>query len=109
LLFRDRGIGAVGEMTRDLGGKSSSLAALINAVMFDPRPEIRIATRRSWFHHPKPISPCEIKMTVVDHARFACGRITSPKSTTAFAALGKYLVIRSIASRRHDAIMPMRS
>ena len=39
-------------------GKSFSVAALINAAMFDPRPEIRIATRRFM------ASPCEIDLTM---------------------------------------------
>src|SRR6266403_4109935 len=49
-------------------GKSFSVAALINAAMFDPRPEIRIATRRFM------ASPCQVEMAVIDHAVFACGR-----------------------------------
>src|SRR5882762_7166524 len=49
-------------------GKSSAAAASINAAMFDPRPEIRIATRRFM------ASPCQVEMAVIDHAVFACGR-----------------------------------
>src|SRR4051812_4473657 len=46
-------------------GKSGVLAASISAAMFDPRPEIRIATRRFM------VSPREIKVTVIDHAMLA--------------------------------------
>jgi hypothetical protein len=47
------------EITRAISaGKSSALAALIKAAMFDPRPEIRIATRRFM------ASPYEIDLTM---------------------------------------------
>src|ERR1700722_2252588 len=48
-------------------GKSASLAASISATMFDPRPEIRMATRRFI------ASPRQIEMTVIDHAMFGLG------------------------------------
>src|ERR1700683_1217917 len=48
-------------------GKSASLAASISAAMFDPRPEIRMATRRFI------ASPRQIEMTVIDHAMLALG------------------------------------
>jgi len=38
-------------------GKSGAAAASISAAMFDPRPEIRMATRRFM------ISPCGIDLT----------------------------------------------
>jgi hypothetical protein len=56
--FEAAGIGAVGITRAISAGKSSSLAALINAAMFDPRPEIRIATRRFM------ASPCETDLTM---------------------------------------------
>src|SRR5712672_3359719 len=49
-------------------GKSSAVAAWISAAMFDPRPEIRIATRRF------TASPCQIEMAVIDDAMLASGR-----------------------------------
>src|SRR5882757_50016 len=48
-------------------GKSLASAAAISAAMFDPRPEIRMATRRFM------VSPCQIEMTIIDHAMFALG------------------------------------
>src|ERR1700722_12961923 len=48
-------------------GKSASLAASISAAMFDPRPEIRMATRRFI------ASPRQIEMTVIDHAMLTLG------------------------------------
>src|SRR5437773_3694574 len=56
----------------------------------------------SWPHHAKPISPCEIKMTVVDHARFACGRDHLAQKHDAFSALGKYLGDLLDCIRLHD-------
>src|SRR6202140_2210378 len=57
------------EITRTISaGKSAAAAASIKAAMFDPRPEIRIATRRFM------ASPGEIEMTVIDHAVVAGGR-----------------------------------
>src|SRR5439155_12371126 len=64
-------------------GKSSSVAASINAAMFDPRPEIRMATRRFM------ASPCQIEMTVIDHAMFAFGGDHLAQQRHALAALGK--------------------
>ena len=46
----------------------AALAASINAAMFDPRPEIRMATRRFM------VSPRQIEMTVINHAMLALGR-----------------------------------
>src|SRR5258708_2872602 len=83
-------------------GKSSSLAASINAAMFDPRPEIRIATRRFMAAPCESISPCEIKMTVVDHARFARSRDHLAQKYDAFAALRKYLGDPLDCIRLHD-------
>src|ERR1700694_5333001 len=66
-------------------GKSVVLAASISAAMFDPRPETRIATRRFM------ASPCEIEMTVIDHAVFARSRDHLAQKCDALAALGQYL------------------
>src|SRR6266536_2566423 len=46
-------------------GKSAFFAASISAAMFDPRPEIRMATRRFM------VSPRQIEMAVIDHATLA--------------------------------------
>src|SRR6266481_1802527 len=56
----------------------------------------------SWPHHAKPISPCEVKMTVVDHARFARSRDHLAQKHDAFAALGKYLGDPLDCIRLHD-------
>src|SRR3984885_9115134 len=63
-------------------GKSSAFAASISAAMFDPRPEIRMATRRFM------ASPCEIEMTVIDHAMLALGGDHLAQQRDALAALG---------------------
>src|SRR6185295_2598537 len=66
--FASPAASALLEMTTTISaGKSCARAAPISAVMFDPRPEIRMATRRFM------ASPCEIEMAVIDHAVFACG------------------------------------
>src|SRR5258707_2419967 len=62
-------------------GKSSAAAARISAAMFDPRPEIRIATRRFM------ASPCQIEMTVIDYAMFTRGRDHLAQKHKALAAL----------------------
>src|SRR5450755_1327191 len=48
-------------------GKSTAAAACSSAAMLDPRPEIRMATRRFMS------SPCKIEMAVIDHAMFGGG------------------------------------
>src|ERR1700676_3642735 len=68
-------------------GKSSSLAAWIKAAMFDPRPEIRIATRRFMASPCEIDAPCEIEMAVIDHAVFARGRDHLAQQRHALAAL----------------------
>src|ERR1700716_3752910 len=65
-------------------GKSAAAAASINAAIFDPRPEIRIATRRFM------ASPCQIEVTVIDHAVFAGGRYHLAQQRNALAAFGEY-------------------
>src|SRR3954451_10138545 len=51
------------EMTAAISaGKSAAAAASISAIMFDPRQEIRMATRRFM------TSPRKIEMAVIDHA-----------------------------------------
>src|ERR1700726_4714093 len=69
--------------TANSAGKSPSLAASISAAMFDPRPEIRIATRRFM----ALASPCQIEMTVIDHAMVARGRDHLAQKHHALAAL----------------------
>src|SRR5260370_8081157 len=66
-------------------GKSGSPAASIRADMFDPRPEIRMATRRFI------ASPAQIKMAVVNHAVLAVGRDHLAQQGHALAALGENL------------------
>src|SRR6476619_2718249 len=56
----------------------------------------------SWPHHAKPISPCESKMTVEDHARFARGRDHLAQKHDALAALAKYLGNPRDIVRLHD-------
>src|SRR3984957_16878685 len=69
-------------------GKSAARAASINAAMFDPRPEIRIATRRFM------ASPCEIEMAVIDHAVLAGGRDHLAQQRNALAAFGEHVADR---------------
>src|SRR3954470_16014303 len=66
-------------------GKSGSLAASISAAMFDPRPEIRMATRR--FMH----SPRHIQMAVIDHPMLTLSRDHFAKQRNGFAAFGEDL------------------
>src|ERR1700688_3004429 len=66
-------------------GKSAARAASIRAAMFDPPPEIRMATRRFI------ASPCEIEMTVIDHAVFAGSRDRLAQQPHALAAIGEHL------------------
>src|SRR5713226_7412065 len=64
-------------------GKSAACAAVIKAAMFDPRPEIRIATRRFM------PSPRQIEMTVIDHAMFTFRGDHLTQQRHALAALGE--------------------
>src|ERR1700742_4088245 len=64
-------------------GKSFSLAASISAAMFDPRPEIRIATRRFM----AMASPCQIELTVINYAMLARGWDYLAQEHHALAAL----------------------
>src|ERR1700687_1261440 len=74
------------EITRTISaGKSAAAAASIKAAMFDPRPEIRIATRRFM------ASPGEIEMTVIDHAVVAGGRDHLAQLGNALAGRGEDL------------------
>ena len=62
-------------------GKFSAFAALTSAVMFDPRPEIRIATRfmiSSALHR-------EIEVVIVNHAVFVTGGDHLTEQRNAFA------------------------
>src|SRR4051794_16360918 len=72
------------EMTTTISaGKSRALAASTSAVMFDPRPEIRMATRRFM------ASPFKIEMAVIDHAVLAGGGNDFAQQHGAFAGLGE--------------------
>src|SRR5882757_5759699 len=72
------------EMTTTISaGKSWRRAASISAVMFDPRPEIRMATRRFM------VSPCQIEMAVIDHAVLAGGGNDFAQQHNAFTGLGE--------------------
>src|SRR6267154_741040 len=74
------------EMTVTISaGKSGALAASISAAMFDPRPEIRMATRRFM------ASPRKIQMTVIDHAVLALSRDHFAEQDYALAAFGENL------------------
>src|SRR5258707_12177071 len=66
--FASPAASALLEMTTTISaGKSWRRAASTSAVMFDPRPEIRMATRRFM------ASPCQVEMAVIDHAVLARG------------------------------------
>src|SRR3954452_18285720 len=72
------------EMTTTISaGKSWRRAASTSAVMFDPRPEIRMATRRFM------VSPCQIEMAVIDHAVLARGGNDLTQQHRGFAGLGE--------------------
>src|SRR5260370_1121469 len=64
-------------------GKSWRRAASTSAVMFDPRPEIRMATRRFM------ASLCQIEMAVIDHAVLTGGGNDFAQQHRAFAGLGE--------------------
>src|SRR6476659_1622369 len=64
-------------------GKSGALAASINAAIFDPRPEIRMATRRFMR------SPRKVQMTVIDYAMLALGLDHLTQQGNALAAFGE--------------------
>ena len=65
-------------------GKSPAFAAAsISAAMFDPRPEIRMATRRFI------ASPRQIEVAVIDHAMLAGGRDDLAEQRNALAARGQ--------------------
>src|SRR6201995_2822906 len=64
-------------------GKSFALAALISAAMLEPRPEIRMATRRF-------VILCrQIEMAVIDHAVVAFGLDHFAEQRNALAGLGE--------------------
>src|SRR6187399_1648348 len=71
------------EITTTISAGKSPFAASISAAMFEPRPEIRMATRRFM------TSPCQIEMTVIDHAMFALGRDHLAEQRHAFAGFGE--------------------
>src|SRR2546421_13128163 len=64
-------------------GKSGAFAASISAAMFDPRPEIRMATRRFMR------SPRQVQMTIIDHAILALRRDHFAQKGNGLAALGE--------------------
>src|ERR1700722_2628065 len=64
-------------------GKSAAFAASIKAAMFDPRPEIRMATRRFM------VSPCKVEVTIINHAVLGLGRDHFAEQRNALAALGE--------------------
>src|SRR5260370_3755786 len=77
-------------------GKSSAAAALISAVMFDPRPKIRIAIRLFM------ASPRQIEMTVINHAMFTRGRYHLAQQHNALAALRENVGDLLDGIRLHD-------
>src|SRR5665213_2166523 len=83
-------------------GKSAALAASISAAMFDPRPEIRMATRRFMAHPERSISPFKIEMTVIDHAMLAVGGDHFAQQRDALAGLGENVRYRLDGIRLHD-------
>ena len=95
-LFETAGIGPVGDHDRDLGREIRRLAASISAAMFDPRPEIRMATRRFI------ASPRQIEMAVIDHAMLALGLDHLAQQRDALAAFGENVgdLLDRVRSRR---------
>src|SRR4051794_12997557 len=78
------GASALLEITTTISaGKSCALAASTSAVMFDPRPEIRMATRRFI------VSPCQIEMAVIDHTVLAGRGNDLTQQHCGFAGLGE--------------------
>src|ERR1700722_6157334 len=77
-------------------GKAFSLDASIRATIFDPRPEIRIATRRFM------ASPRQIEVTVINHAMLAlCGDHLA-EQRDALAGLGENVGDLFDGVRFHD-------
>src|SRR5882757_2892559 len=82
--FARPGASALFEITTTISaGKPFALAASISAVIFDPRPEIRIATRRLI------ASPCQVEMAVINHAVFTFGGNDFAQQNNAFAAFAE--------------------
>src|SRR3984957_4656178 len=77
-------------------GKSAARAASISAAMFDPRPEIRMATRSFM------ALTCKIEMTVIDHAVFAGGRDHLAQQRDTLAAFGEHVADRFDRVGLHD-------
>src|SRR4051794_14356611 len=69
-------------------GKSGWAAARINAAMFEPRPEIRMATRR---FIGSLVSQRKIEGAVVDHALVACSGNDLAEPGDVFAIGGEHL------------------
>src|SRR5437763_810203 len=65
------------------GMTKCTVAASMSAAMFDPRPEIRIATRRFM------ASPRQVEVTVIDHAMIAGSRDHFAQQRHALAALSQ--------------------
>src|SRR6202040_4334120 len=78
-------------------GKSSALAAWISAAMFDPRPEIPIATRRF------TASPCQIEMAIIVPAMLARGRDHLAEQRHVLAGFGENFADRFDGIRFHDS------
>src|SRR2546430_1055320 len=77
-------------------GKSFCRAASISAAMFDPRPEIKMATRRFI------ASPRKVEVTIIDHAVLARGRDHFAEQRDTLAALAQDLVDLLYRIRFHD-------
>src|ERR1700694_6360155 len=78
-------------------GNASAVAAWISAAMFDPRPEIRIATRRF------TASPCQIEMAIIDHAMLASGRDHLAEQRHALTGFRENFADRFDGVRFHDS------
>src|SRR3954470_13011025 len=86
LAFSSPGASARLEITATMSaGKSAGSAASINAAMFEPRPEIRMATRSFMMLLQK------VEVTVVDHAMFTIGRDHLTEQGHGLAALRENL------------------
>src|ERR1700753_2278905 len=80
-------------------GKSAAFAASISAAMFDPRPEIRMATRRFI------ASQRQVEMAVIDHAvMLAAGIDHFAQQRDALAAFGEHACnpIDCVGLHNHD-------
>src|SRR5579883_1297615 len=80
-------------------GKSAAAAALSSAAMLEPRPEMRMATRR-FVASGFMASPREIEMAVIDDAMLARGRDHLAEQRDGLAVRGEHV------AHRIDGVLP---